>query len=114
MVKPKDAICCNTINTTATMTWHILITPCDSGLAQQFRKHDTVLYFVPGICGEDMGTHCSASAAMSLWEAGTLCTAVPVVQMGKQRPQAEVCQSPQESLTKPKRQPESPNCNGPA
>lgn len=46
---PKDAI-----NTNATVTRHVLIRGCDSGLAQQFRKHDAGLSLsrgpaVPGL-----------------------------------------------------------------
>lgn len=44
-----------------------------------------------------------------------LCIAIPVVQMEKLRDHEEQFASqPLESLTKPKRQPESPTCQGPA
>lgn len=61
------------------------MTACDSGLAQQFKKHDTVLYVVPGLRGEDTGARRSGRAAVLLWEAGTLCMAIPALQVEKPR-----------------------------
>lgn len=64
------------------MTWHILVAPCGSGLAQQF-QHGNTPSLTTGMQGT--GAHCSASAAVPLREAAALCTAVPALRMEEPR-----------------------------